>query len=40
MQTLKLAAALLAVILGGFALWIWISSGNDPDLPFGYAGFD
>lgn len=39
-RALRNATLILALILGGLALWIWVSSGNDVDLPFEYGGFD
>ncbi len=39
-RAFKLSAAIVALVLGGLALWVWLSAGNDAELPLGYGGFD
>lgn len=39
-RSLRMAFVMVFVVLAVLAVWVWISSGGDGSLPFGYAGFD
>ena len=39
-RTVRIAVVMLVLMLGTIAVWAWLSSGSDTNLPFGYGGFD
>lgn len=39
-RTVRIAVVMLGIMLGAIAVWAWLSSGSDTNLPFGYGGFD